>query len=51
MGKDLAAYNTKMFAEQVLPKLRGMFSEWEDKWWRQPMPALSAPRSRRFKRP
>jgi hypothetical protein len=25
-----------MFAEQVLPKLRGMFSEWEDKWWRQP---------------
>jgi hypothetical protein len=38
MGKDLAAYNTKLFAEEVLPKLRGMFSEWEDKWWRQPMP-------------
>jgi hypothetical protein len=38
MGKDLAAYNTRLFAEQVLPKLRGMFSEWEDKWWPQPMP-------------
>ena len=37
MGKDLAAYNTKLFAEQVLPKLRGLFSEWEDKWWPQPM--------------
>ena len=37
MGKDLAAYNTKLFAEEVLPKLRGLFSEWEDKWWPQPM--------------
>src|SRR5271166_4195070 len=37
MGKELAAYNTKLFAEQVLPKLRGLFSEWEDKWWPQPM--------------
>ena len=37
MGKDLAAYNTKLFAERVLPNLRGLFSEWEDKWWPQPM--------------
>jgi alkanesulfonate monooxygenase SsuD/methylene tetrahydromethanopterin reductase-like flavin-dependent oxidoreductase (luciferase family) len=37
MGKDLAQYNTKLFAEQVLPKLRPLFSEWEDKWWPQPM--------------
>jgi hypothetical protein len=37
MGKDLAAYNTKLFAERVLPHLRGLFSEWEDKWWPQPM--------------
>src|SRR6266705_2752768 len=37
MGKDLAKYNTKLFAEQVLPKLRGLFSEWEDKWWPAPM--------------
>ncbi len=51
MGKDLAAYNTKLFAERVLPKLRGLFSEWEDRWWPQPMarperaqvPAFQAP--------
>src|SRR5437588_781132 len=39
MGKELAKYNTKLFAEQVLPKLRGLFSEWEDKWWPAPMAA------------
>src|SRR4030088_1016236 len=37
MGKDLAKYNTKLFAERVLPQLRGLFSEWEDKWWPEPM--------------
>jgi alkanesulfonate monooxygenase SsuD/methylene tetrahydromethanopterin reductase-like flavin-dependent oxidoreductase (luciferase family) len=38
MGKDLAAYNTRLFAEAVLPQLRGLFGEWEDRWWPQPMP-------------
>ena len=38
MNKDLAAYNTKLFAERVLPHLRGLFGEWEDRWWPQPMP-------------
>ncbi len=37
MGKDLAKYNTRMFAEKVMPKLHPLFSEWEDKWWPQPM--------------
>ncbi len=37
MGKDLCRYNTKLFAEQVMPKLRDVFSEWEDRWWPQPM--------------
>jgi hypothetical protein len=37
MGKELAKYNTKLFSEQVLPKLRPLFSEWEDKWWPEPM--------------
>src|SRR5260370_31231226 len=37
MGKELAKYNTKLFAEQVLPRLRGLFAEWEDKWWPAPM--------------
>ena len=37
MGKDLVAYNTKLFADRVLPRLKGLFSEWEDCWWPQPM--------------
>jgi len=37
MGKELAAYNTKLFADRVLPQLKGLFGEWEDRWWPQPM--------------
>ncbi|MGH7062464.1 MAG: hypothetical protein ACREET_00140, partial [Stellaceae bacterium] len=37
MGKDLAGYNTRLFAEKVMPQLTGLFSEWEDRWWPQPM--------------
>jgi len=37
MGKDLAKYNTKLFAEQVMPRLKSLFPEWEDKWWPAPM--------------
>jgi hypothetical protein len=39
MGKDLAKYNTKLFSQQVLPRLRPLFSEWEDRWWPAPMSA------------
>ena len=39
MGKDLAKYNTKLFAEKVMPRLKPLFQEWEDKWWPQPMAA------------
>jgi alkanesulfonate monooxygenase SsuD/methylene tetrahydromethanopterin reductase-like flavin-dependent oxidoreductase (luciferase family) len=37
MGKDLAKYNTKLFAEKVIPQLTDVFAEWEDRWWPQPM--------------
>jgi alkanesulfonate monooxygenase SsuD/methylene tetrahydromethanopterin reductase-like flavin-dependent oxidoreductase (luciferase family) len=37
MGKDLAKYNTKLFAEKVMPRLSNLFSEWEDRWWPAPM--------------
>jgi alkanesulfonate monooxygenase SsuD/methylene tetrahydromethanopterin reductase-like flavin-dependent oxidoreductase (luciferase family) len=44
MGKDLAGYNTGLFAERVLPQLKPLFSEWEDRWWPQPIePNLRAP--------
>jgi alkanesulfonate monooxygenase SsuD/methylene tetrahydromethanopterin reductase-like flavin-dependent oxidoreductase (luciferase family) len=39
MSKDLCRYNTKLFAEQVMPKLKGHFDGWEDRWWPQPMEA------------
>jgi alkanesulfonate monooxygenase SsuD/methylene tetrahydromethanopterin reductase-like flavin-dependent oxidoreductase (luciferase family) len=37
MGKELCRYNTKLFSERVMPKLKPLFSEWEDRWWPQPM--------------
>jgi alkanesulfonate monooxygenase SsuD/methylene tetrahydromethanopterin reductase-like flavin-dependent oxidoreductase (luciferase family) len=37
MSKELAKYNTRLFADKVMPKLRPMFSEWEDKWWPKAM--------------
>lgn len=37
MSKDTTLYNTRMFAEKVMPKVKGLFSEWEHKWWPKPM--------------
>jgi len=37
MSKEVSKYNTKLFADQVMPKLKGQFSEWENRWWPQPM--------------
>jgi alkanesulfonate monooxygenase SsuD/methylene tetrahydromethanopterin reductase-like flavin-dependent oxidoreductase (luciferase family) len=37
MSKELTKYNTKLFAEKVMPKLSPLFSEWEHKWWPKPM--------------
>ncbi|TMJ65698.1 MAG: LLM class flavin-dependent oxidoreductase [Alphaproteobacteria bacterium] len=37
MAKDLAKYNTQLFAEQVMPQLHDVFADWEDRWWPQPM--------------
>jgi alkanesulfonate monooxygenase SsuD/methylene tetrahydromethanopterin reductase-like flavin-dependent oxidoreductase (luciferase family) len=37
MSKEASKYNTKLFAEQVTPKLASLFSEWEHRWWPQPM--------------
>ncbi|MGA8756228.1 MAG: hypothetical protein WB611_07835 [Stellaceae bacterium] len=37
MGKELAKYNTQLFADQVMPQLGDVFSEWEDRWWPRPM--------------
>lgn len=37
MSKDLTRYNTKLFAEKVMPKLKDLHSEWTDHWWPKPM--------------
>jgi hypothetical protein len=37
MSKDLAKYNTGLFAKKVMPQLTDVFSEWENRWWPQPM--------------
>ncbi len=38
MSKDLANYNTSLYAEQVAPQLADLWPDWEDKWWPKPMP-------------
>ena len=37
MGKNLAKYNTQLFAEKVMPKVKDLFGDWEDKWWPKPL--------------
>src|SRR5207302_527368 len=41
MSKEVTQYNTKLFAERVMPQLKGLFAEWEDRWWPAPMEAAS----------
>jgi alkanesulfonate monooxygenase SsuD/methylene tetrahydromethanopterin reductase-like flavin-dependent oxidoreductase (luciferase family) len=40
MSKELTKRNTRLFAERVMPQVRDLFSEWEDRWWPQPMAPL-----------
>jgi alkanesulfonate monooxygenase SsuD/methylene tetrahydromethanopterin reductase-like flavin-dependent oxidoreductase (luciferase family) len=39
MSKDLTHYNTKLFAERVMPKLKDIHAGWDDRWWPKPMRA------------
>ncbi|MEL0013696.1 MAG: LLM class flavin-dependent oxidoreductase, partial [Rhodospirillales bacterium] len=40
MSRDVAMYNTKLYAEQVLPQLKDMWDdEWQNHWWPKPMTA------------
>jgi alkanesulfonate monooxygenase SsuD/methylene tetrahydromethanopterin reductase-like flavin-dependent oxidoreductase (luciferase family) len=39
MRKDLALYNTELFAKSVMPQLTGLFEDrWENHWWPRPLP-------------
>ncbi len=47
MSKELATYNTQLFASRVAPQLRDLFDDrFEDHWWPKPLPAAerAAPR-------
>jgi alkanesulfonate monooxygenase SsuD/methylene tetrahydromethanopterin reductase-like flavin-dependent oxidoreductase (luciferase family) len=33
MPDDLTRKNMQLFAEEVMPALRGLWSEWPDEWW------------------
>ena len=38
MGKDLTKYNSRMFAEKVMPRVKDLFDDkWRDKWWPKPI--------------
>jgi hypothetical protein len=41
MNKELTRYNTQLFAERVMPQMRNLFADWEDRWWPQPMAAAA----------
>jgi alkanesulfonate monooxygenase SsuD/methylene tetrahydromethanopterin reductase-like flavin-dependent oxidoreductase (luciferase family) len=41
MSKGVAQYNTRLFAEKVMPQLDDLFAEWENRWWPQPMPGAA----------
>jgi alkanesulfonate monooxygenase SsuD/methylene tetrahydromethanopterin reductase-like flavin-dependent oxidoreductase (luciferase family) len=34
---ETVKYNTRLFAEKVIPKLRPLFSEWQNRWWPKPL--------------
>lgn len=38
MSTDLVKYNTRLYAERVMPQIRDLFDDkWEDRWWPKPM--------------
>ena len=38
MPPELVRKNTELFAREVLPHVRGLWSEYEDHWWIKPLP-------------
>ena len=33
MSYELTRYNSELFGDKVAPALRGMYSDFEDRWW------------------
>ena len=50
MKRELAQYNTELFAKRVLPQLQPLFDdEWEDLWWPRALPSAEAARPRELR--
>jgi len=46
MEHDLVRYNTKLYADHVLPQLRDLFDDqYEDRWWPKPLAQRAVPRA------
>jgi hypothetical protein len=44
MSTELARYNTRLYAERVLPQIRDLFDDqWEDHWWPKPLASPAQP--------
>jgi hypothetical protein len=43
MPKELALANTELFAREVMPHLKGMWSEYEDQWFPKPLAQRAEP--------
>jgi hypothetical protein len=44
MGKQLATYNTELFAKRVKPQIAGLFDDaWENEWWPKPLDERATP--------
>jgi len=39
MPPDLVRKNTELFAKEVMPRVRPVFDEYEDRWWIKPLPS------------
>jgi alkanesulfonate monooxygenase SsuD/methylene tetrahydromethanopterin reductase-like flavin-dependent oxidoreductase (luciferase family) len=48
MPKETVQYNTARFADEVMPRLRPLWSEWDDAWWPKDsaLPATAPPNGR-----
>ena len=43
LDKERTRKNTALFAKEVMPHLRDMWSDWEDHWWPKPMAVRAVP--------
>ena len=47
MPKETVQKNTQLFATEVMPYLKDMWSEYEDKWWINPVDQAAEPQRER----